>query len=124
MPLEAFEAPAVARAVNDNMSRFKPPGTSASVRAAVSMEVAQLAIECIQPTPACYSAVARSLGADRLLWAELHPAADKIEITVVLFDVGAGTAFRRAATFDGVEAARDGVAELVARAGEPEGRSP
>src|SRR5690349_7673474 len=52
MPLDAFEGP-VAQAVNDQMSHAKPPGTKASVKAAVSMEVAQLAIECIKPTPAC-----------------------------------------------------------------------
>src|SRR5437764_9696194 len=46
MPLDPFDAPVVARAINDEMSRVKLAGTSPGVRAAVSMEVAQLAIEC------------------------------------------------------------------------------
>lgn len=113
MPLDAFDAPVVARAINDEMSRVKLPGTSAGTRAAVSMEVAQLAIECISSTPACYRAVGRSLGADRLMWAQIDPADEKIRVTVVLFDVGAGTETRKVGTFDGVQAARAGVADLV-----------
>jgi hypothetical protein len=118
MPLDAFDMPAVASVVNDHMSRARPPGTGESTKAAVSMEVAQLAIECIQPTPACYTAVSRSLGADRLMWAELDPSAadDKIKITVVVFDARVGTASRRAGTYDGEQAARAGAADLVAHA--------
>ena len=106
------------------MSRAKPAGTSTGVKAAVSMEVAQLAIECIQPTPACYRAVGHSLGADRLLWAEIAPVDEKIRVTVVLFDVGAGTETRKVGTFDGEKAARAGVAELVAYAAAPGTRTP
>jgi hypothetical protein len=80
------------------------------------MEVAQLAIECIQATPACYAAVARSLNADRLMWAQVAAADQKIRVTVLLFDVGAGTTSKRTGTFDGVQAARAGVAELVGHA--------
>jgi hypothetical protein len=118
MPLDPFDAPAVARAVNDEMSRVKLAGTRPGVKSAVSMEVAQLAIECIEPTPACYRAVGRSLGADRLMWAQIDPADEKIRVTVVLFDVGAGTETRKVGTFDGVQAARAGVSELVAHAAE------
>jgi hypothetical protein len=125
LPLDAFEGP-VAVAVNDQMSRLKPPGTSASTKAAVSMEVAQLAIECIQPTPACYGAVARSLNADRLMWAELQPSADddKIEVIVVMFDAEAGKSSRRTGTFADAQAARAGVADLVQRAALPTGSEP
>jgi hypothetical protein len=127
MPLDPLEAPAIAKAVNDRMSSIKPAGTSASVKAAVSMEVAQLAIECIQPTPACYGAVGRSLGADRLMWAELDPSGDdeKVRLTVLVFDVQAGTAPRRVAeTFAGMLAAQTGAAGLVERAVTPESASP
>ena len=120
LPLDAFDGP-VALAVNDQMSRIKPPGTSASTKAAVSMEVAQLAIECIQPTPACYGAVARSLNADRLMWAELQPSAadEKIQVTVVMFDVEVGKSSRRMGTFADEQAARAGVGDLVQRAADP-----
>ncbi|HEY5453547.1 MAG TPA: hypothetical protein VIQ54_32565 [Polyangia bacterium] len=113
MPLDSFDVPVVARAVNDEMSRVKLAGASAGTKAAVSMEVAQLAIECIEPTPACYRAVGHSLGADRLMWAEIDPG-DKIRVSVMFFDVSAGTTSKKVGTFDGVQAARAGVAELVA----------
>jgi hypothetical protein len=115
MPLDAIAGPVVAKAVNDRMSHVQITGTTPGVKAAVSMEVAQLAIECIQPTADCYRAVGKSLGADRLLWAEIDPDApkDKIRLTIVLFDVSAGTASRQAATFDGEQAAGAGIAELL-----------
>jgi hypothetical protein len=119
MPLDVFEG-AVGAAINDQMGKVRPPGTSASVKAAVSMEVAQLAIECIQPTPACYAAVGRSLNADRLLWAELEPSDDdKVVVTIVMFDVEAGKSSRRAGTFADAQAASAGVADLVQRAADP-----
>jgi hypothetical protein len=120
MPLEVFEGP-VAQVINDQMGRLRPPGTSASVKAAVSMEVAQLAIECIKPTTECYAAVGRSLNADRLLWAELQPSSDddKIVVTIVMFDVEAGKSSRRAGTFADAQAARAGVADLVQHVTDP-----
>jgi len=84
--------------------------------------VAQLAIECIEPTPACYRAVGHSLGADRLMWAEIDPG-DKIRVTVMFFDVSAGTTSKKVGTFDGVQAARAGIAELVAFAADQRSRS-
>ena len=120
MPLDAFEGP-VAIAINDQMRQVRPAGASASVKAAVSMEVAQLAIECIKPTTECYAAVGRSLNADRLLWAELQPSSDedKIVVTIVMFDVGAGKSSRRAGTFADAQAARAGVADLVQHVADP-----
>jgi len=127
MPLDPLDAPGFAQVVNERMSKIKPAGTSASVKAAVSMEVAQLAIECIQPTPACYAAVGRSLNADRLMWAEVEPTTDddKLRLTVVLFDVQAGTAPKRVeGTFADVQAARAGAADLIDRAADGGNRSP
>ncbi|HXU03600.1 MAG TPA: hypothetical protein VN903_21695 [Polyangia bacterium] len=124
MPLDPFDVPAVARAVNDELSRVKLAGGGAGTKAAVSMEVAQLAIECIQPTPACYRAVGHSLGADRLMWAQIDPAEEKIRVSVMYFDVRAGTTSTKVGTFDGVDAARAGVAELVGHAADSGSRSP
>ena len=128
MPLDPLDAPGVAQVVNERMSKIKPAGTNATVKAAVSMETAQLAIECIQPTPACYTAVGRSLNADRLMWAEVEPATDdddKLRLTVVLFDVQAGTAPKRVGgTFADVQAARAGAGDLVDRAADGGSRSP
>jgi hypothetical protein len=127
LPLDGLDAPAVAQAVNERMSTVKPTGTSTSVKAAVSMEVAQLAIECIKPTTECYGAVGRSLGADRLMWAELEPSSDddKVRLSVLMFDVQAGTAPRRVEeTFAGMQAARSGAAGLVERAAGPGSKTP
>ena len=123
MPLDGSDT-AVARALNDEMSRAKPAGTVTSTKAGVSMEVAQLALECIQPTPECYAAVARSLNADRLMWAQVFPADQKIRVTVSLFDAGAGTTLKKTRTYDGVQAASDGVATLVEHAAAAGSRAP
>jgi hypothetical protein len=127
MPLDSFDVPVVAQAINERMSRVKPAWAAETVKAAVSMEVAQLALECIQPTADCYGAVAKSLKADRLVWAEVEAVSaseEKIRITVVTFDARAGTASRRAGTFDSVPAARAGVGELVNRATDPGWKTP
>src|SRR6516162_9454354 len=70
MPLEASVSAEVASAVNEKLSGLAVAGVTEKVQAPVSMEMAQLAIECIERTPACYGKVGRSVGADRLLWAE------------------------------------------------------
>src|SRR3954469_5170196 len=107
LPLEPLVAPEVAAAVNDRLERLAVPGGTRSFRASLSMEVAQLALECIEPTAACYTAVGKSVGADRLLWGELRPGPppDKsIRVQLVLFDVHGGAVLQRAdRTFPGVE---------------------
>ena len=117
LPVDMFDAPDVARTINDHLGRLKLPGTGDSVKAAVSLEMAQLAIECTEQTPACYRAVGKSLGADQMVWGELRrgPTPKKsIRVTLALFDVRAGTPPKRVEkTFDDPQAARAGVAELV-----------
>src|SRR5215471_10672151 len=71
MPLEASVSAEVASAVNQKLAGLAVAGVTEKFQAPVSMEMAQLAIECIERTPACYGKVGRSVGADRLVWAEL-----------------------------------------------------
>jgi hypothetical protein len=117
LPVERLVAPDVAQTINDRLGTVSPPGTTESYKAPVSMEVAQLAIECIEPVAACYAAVGRSLGADRLLWAELHPAAapeGSLQITLTLLDVRGATVIQHAErTFASAKDARDGAGPLV-----------
>jgi hypothetical protein len=117
LPAEPLAGRELAAAVNERLAGVAIPGAAAGVKAAVSMEVAQLAIECTEPTPSCYAAVGRSLGADEMLWAELGTTSGRsrqIRVALLLFDVRAGDAPRKVErTFDGVEAARDGVAALA-----------
>jgi hypothetical protein len=119
LPVDALDAPDLARTLNDHLARVRVPGTTGRMKAAVSMEVAQLAIECTAPTPACYAAVGRSLGADQMLWAELgttEPRGKSVRVVLTLFDVRGGASAKRVEkTFEGRQAARDGVAELVER---------
>jgi hypothetical protein len=128
LPLEPLVAPDVAKTVNDRLGRLAVPGTTRSYRAPVSMEVAQLALECIEPTAQCYAAVGRSVGADRLLWAELGPAPsseESLRVAVVLFDVrGSAVVKRVEQTYDGLDAVRAGVATLVDHALEAPGAKP
>jgi hypothetical protein len=129
LPLEPLVAPDVAKTVNDRLGRLAVPGTTRSYRAPVSMEVAQLAIECIEPTAACYAAVGRSVGADRILWAEMGtvPPPDdyspaSLRVAVVLFDVrGSAIVKRVEQTYPGIDAVRAGVAALVDHALEAPG---
>src|SRR6516225_5374028 len=69
LPAEPYLSRDLASAINDRLAHVTVAGTSEVIRAPVSMEVAQLAIECIEASPRCYSAVGRSLGGDRLVWA-------------------------------------------------------
>lgn len=117
LPAESTSGRELAKAVNERLGRVSLPGAAAAVKAAVSMEVAQLAIECTAPTPSCYTAVGRSLGADEMVWAELGTGGDsshEIRVALLLYDVRAGSTPKRVEqTFDSVAAARAGVAALA-----------
>jgi len=116
LPAESTAGRGLAKAVNEQLGQVSLPGARASVKSAVSMEVAQLAIECTEPTPSCYGAVGRSLGADEMLWAELGGGGSSrdVRVALLLYDVRAGAAPRRVErTFDSVDAARAGVAALA-----------
>ena len=128
LPLEPLMAPDVAKTVNDRLGHLAVPGATRSYRAPVSMEVAQLALECIEATARCYAEVGRSVGADRLLWAELGPAPVSdtgVRVAVVLFDVRGSAVLKRVErTYDGIDAVRAGVAMLVDHALDAPGVKP
>jgi hypothetical protein len=117
LPAESLAGRELAKAVNENLGQVSLPGAAAGVKSAVSMEVAQLAIECTEPTPACYTAVGRSLGADEMLWAEVGAGGGSsrdVRVALLLYDVRAGAEPRRVEQkFESVAAARVGVAALV-----------
>ena len=128
LPVDMLDAPDVARTINDHLGRVKIAGAGDSVKAAVSLETAQLAIECTEQTPTCYRAVGKSLGVDKMLWGELRrgPTPKKsISVTLALFDVRAGTPPKRVEkTFDDPQAANAGVAALVEHAFAPGSDTP
>ena len=116
LPLEASVSPEVASAVNQRLAGLAVGGVTETFQASVSMEMAQLAIECIERTPTCWARVGRSVGADRLAWAELARASKRdasVTLRVSLFAVGGATVVKQGAkTFPNAKAARDGAAAL------------
>ncbi|HVZ72380.1 MAG TPA: hypothetical protein VHJ20_08390 [Polyangia bacterium] len=115
LPVETRASASLARALNERLARVGVDGVSETFQAPVSMEMAQLAIECIEHTPACYTAVGHSLGADRLLWAELERGGHGVvTVRVSLFDVGGGEIVKKAEKgYASAAAAKSGVGPLV-----------
>jgi hypothetical protein len=109
LPADEYAFPDVAAALNDRMEAVHISGVDVSFRAPVSMEVAQLSLECVAQTTACYTQVGNSLQANRLLWAELAAVGTgrrRLKAVVTVFDVDQKRMLRRAEeTYDGREAA-------------------
>jgi hypothetical protein len=118
MPCDARAQPDLVAAVNSWLEQAKVAGVKESFQASVSMEMAQLAIECIEKTPRCYTAVGRSIGADRLFWADFDRAGQgELTLRVSLFDVERGAVVRVAeGRYPSAKAAAADVEALVTRA--------
>jgi len=111
LPLEQRKFAVLATSVNDRLARVAIDGVTDVVQAPISMEMAQLTIECINRSPACYGAVGRSMKADRLLWADVQrEEGGAVTINVSLFDVGTGVIARKFdQKFASEDAARAGI---------------
>jgi hypothetical protein len=98
LPVDAIMHPKLAAAINDKLAAARLPGLTAQDRAPVSMETAQLSLECSQPTPECHAAVGRHLRVNRLLWAEIQRPRRKrgVAVTLSLFDVDKAAMVARA----------------------------
>jgi hypothetical protein len=118
LPFDASSSSGLTAAINAQLEHLQIEGVTASFRAPVSMEMAQLAIECIEKTARCYAAVGRSIGADRLLWTELdRRGRGNLTLRVALFDVGRGAIVHEAQqSYPSAKAAQADVESLVARA--------
>ena len=118
LPFDASASAGLTTAVNARLEKVKIAGVTDSFQVPVSMEMAQLAIECIEKTARCYSAVGRSVGADRLLWADLDRRAHgNLTLRVALFDVDRGAVVHEAEqSYPSAKAAQADVETLIARA--------
>jgi hypothetical protein len=118
LPFDAHASSGLTAAVNAHLEHAKIAGVTESFQAPVSMEMAQLAIECIDKTARCYAAVGRSVGADRLLWADLdRRGRGNLTLRVALFDVDRGAILHEAAqSYPSANAAQADVGTLIARA--------
>ncbi len=111
---ESDAFPRIASATMDALAHAKIAGVDQVVTSKVSIEVVQLSIECVDATPACYDAVARSLSAGKLLFAQVdasdltHP-----QVTITLFDATTEVPHASKRTFDSEAAALAGVDKLV-----------
>jgi hypothetical protein len=109
----------VASALDEQLAQSHPSGVRPLVRGRVSMEVAQLTLECVSATDACYAQVGRYLQVDRLLWGSVTRDAKStgVRVTVVLLDVGRGAPVARAEEiFPRSDAAIGGLRKLVDQA--------
>ena len=117
LPAESDKFPEAARAVTESLRNADVTGVDRKQVSQVSLEVVQLSIECVEASVECYDQVARSLEANRLLFAEVAPSGRrKVKITVTLFDAESRAPKRAEKVFASEKDATVGVADLVAEA--------
>src|SRR5207245_383383 len=122
LPVESDNFPELAEWVSNLLEEAHVGGVDERFQSKVTLEVVQLSIECVDSTPACYAAAGKSLGASRLLFAQIGGGAGRrrdrsVHVTVTLFDATAGTPLRVAdAQYKDQNEALASVEELVGRA--------
>jgi hypothetical protein len=116
LPAESDTFPEVAKATTGALANVKLAGIDEAVTSKVSIEVVQLSIECVDATVQCYEAAAKSLSAQRLLFAQIESDKKKPKVTVTVFDGVTRAPKTTMRTFDTEAAAIAGVAKLVAEA--------
>ncbi len=118
---ESAAFPQAAKATNDSLIHAQLDGAGATQVSKVSLEVAQLAIECVEPSVTCYAAVGRSLAAKDLLFAQIAAVKRaQLKVTITLFDVDMKTPRTKAEkVFASENEATAGIAELVAKVTRP-----
>lgn len=121
LPAERFLLPNAATALNEKLAGAEVPGVDGRTVAAISMETAQGQAECAQANDECYAKVAKLLGGDRLLWAEMERASKgkkkgPVRILVLLFDAEKGTLISRAEETLKSDVVDDSLDRLVGRA--------
>jgi hypothetical protein len=125
LPVDADAYPQIAASLNRALHDVKVKGVDDYFLSKVTLEVVQLSIECVQPTSDCYSAVGKSLSANKLLLGHIAAVGKKkrdrsVRVTITLFDVDAGEAANVVdRIFKTPELASQGAQDLVAEAAEP-----
>jgi hypothetical protein len=121
LPAERFLLPNAATALNEKLVSAQVLGVDERTVAAISMETAQGQAECVQANDECYVKVAKLLGGDRLLWAEMERVGKgkkkgPVKILVLLFDAEKGTLISRAEEILKSDVVDDSLDRLVGRA--------
>ncbi|HUS63507.1 MAG TPA: hypothetical protein VMZ28_03150 [Kofleriaceae bacterium] len=134
LPVDSDQFPRVAAGLNSLLHDVRVTGVDDYFLSKVTLEVVQLSIECVEPTSACYSAVGRSLAAQKLLIAQIGAGAGSrsrrgragsqpVKVSVTLFDVENGAAANVVERgFKNEQEASGGLADLLKEVvGEPGG---
>ncbi len=92
LPVESDAYPRLARGINGLFHEIQVAGVDDYFLSKVTLEVAQLAIECVDVTNECWSAVGKSLTSDRLLLASISHGGKRrhdrtVTLSVTYFDV-------------------------------------
>lgn len=122
LPAESDAFPKAAKAATEYLGRARVRGFDEPQLSKVSMEVAQLSIECVEATVSCYSAVGKELKVNQLLFAQIEngPRPKSLRVTVTLFDVDAAAAKRSVVkVFDDEDDASYGMRDVVEEATRP-----
>jgi hypothetical protein len=118
LPVESDNYPRLAKGINGVFHDIQVPGVDDYFLSRVTLEVAQLAIECVDVTNECWMAVGKSLTSDRLLLAQItRPGKKKdrtVQLSVTYFDVGSGQPVHAANhTFKTEDEALRGMKDLI-----------
>jgi hypothetical protein len=116
LPAESDAFPAIAKAATSAIAKARLAGVDEAVPSKVSMEVVQLSIECVDASASCYEAVAKSLAANKLLFASIDNEGKKPKVSITVFDVATRSPHAVQRTYDSEAAAIAGVDALVAEA--------
>lgn len=117
MPAESPDFPKAAKAATESLAGANVQGVDETEVRKVSIDVVQLQIECLDPTPACYSAAGKAISADELLFAKISGAKKQVDVTVTLFDVDRSKVKHEAHdSFASEDLAIAGIPKLVAEA--------
>jgi hypothetical protein len=127
LPSDSLLFSDIAVALDQQLARARVSGVGPMVRANVSMEVAQLSLECVSATDECYTQVGKFLQVDRLLWGQIARDSQTtgVKVTIVLLDVGRGAQLGRAEeSFPKNDVAIGGLRRLVDQATATPSKSP
>jgi hypothetical protein len=124
MPVESDAFPRLAEDLNRLLPKMRVRGADETFVSRVTLEVVQISIECVDPTPDCYAAVGKSLAAERLLMSQIVGGQRRrdrsVKVVVSYFDVERGAPIHSIERlFRNQDEARRGISELLDAAVDP-----
>jgi hypothetical protein len=87
LPVENDAYPKVAERINEAFKTARLRAVDDYFRSKVTLDVVQLSIECVDASPACYTAVGKSLNANVLLMAHIQKRPHGLRVVIKVFNV-------------------------------------